>query len=308
MKWIKKGIIYCPDATSWWAQHSALQPTPLLRSDGTIRVFVGFRDALGVGRVGYIDVSAENPKIVNHVSQEPALDIGLPGAFDDNGVVPCAVVVRDSKLYLYYAGYQIATKVRFLVFSGLAISENGGESFLRIKNVPIMERTHEEFLFRVVHTALADNGIWKIWYGGGSHFVEVGGKTVPVYNIRYTESTDGLSFPAQGKICVDLKSGEYRVGRPYVLKCENKYRMFFAASSHQTPFRLAYAESTDGVVWHRNDEKVDMGYSIGDFDEHMSSYPSLVQYKNKTYLFYNGNDYGRYGVAYAELKEGTLDD
>src|SRR5690349_18971947 len=140
MKWIKKGIIYCPDATTWWAQHSALQPTPLLRSNGTIRIFVGFRDACGVGRVGYVDVLAENPKNVVCISSEPALDVGLPGAFDDNGVVPCAIVTRDSKLYLYYAGYQIAAKVRFLVFSGLAVSENGGESFSRIKNVPIMER------------------------------------------------------------------------------------------------------------------------------------------------------------------------
>ena len=92
MKWIKKGLIYGPDGNSSWAQRWALQPTPFLRADGVIRVFVGLRTRKGVSRVGFVDVSADNPAEVIGCSREPALDIGVPGAFDENGVVPCAVV------------------------------------------------------------------------------------------------------------------------------------------------------------------------------------------------------------------------
>ncbi len=51
------------------------------------------------------------------------------------------------------------------IFSGFAISEDNGETFHRASNVPAMERTHNETLFRVVHTALYDDGKWKMYYG-----------------------------------------------------------------------------------------------------------------------------------------------
>lgn len=93
MKWDKKGLIYGPNGDSSWAQGWALQPTPLLlRDEGRIRVFAGFRTREGVSRVGFVDLSAQNPSRILRVSEKPALDIGVPGAFDENGVVPCAVV------------------------------------------------------------------------------------------------------------------------------------------------------------------------------------------------------------------------
>ena len=95
MRWIKKGLIYGPDGKSRWAQQSALQPTPLLRPDGVIRIFVGLRSHEGVSRIGFVDVSADNPAEVISVSPEPVLDIGIPGAFDENGVVPRFGVLRD---------------------------------------------------------------------------------------------------------------------------------------------------------------------------------------------------------------------
>ena len=82
MKWIKKGLIYGPPGNSRWAQRWALQPTPWLRDNGTIRIFCGFRTLDGVSRVGYVDVNADNPSEVLGVSPEPVLDIGIPGAFD----------------------------------------------------------------------------------------------------------------------------------------------------------------------------------------------------------------------------------
>ena len=99
MKWLKKGLIYGPDGSSPWAKHSALQPTTYLLNDKVIRVYVGFRDSHGISRVGFVDLDSMNPSKVLYVSKRPALDIGLPGTFDDNGVVPCAVVERKEGLY-----------------------------------------------------------------------------------------------------------------------------------------------------------------------------------------------------------------
>lgn len=301
MKWEKKGIIYSLDGNSTWAKNSTLQPTPLLLNDDTIRIFVGLRDDKGVSRVGYVDVDANNPKIVKKVSKEPLLDIGLPGTFDDNGVVPCAVIRNEGKIHLYYAGYQVGYHVRMMIYCGLAISEDNGNSFKRYSKVPVLERCDDELLFRVIHSVVKEDGKWKVYYGGGSYFKEGKKKTLPLYDIRYMESDDGINFIGSGDVIIGTQGDEYRVGRPYVIKDEDIYKMFFCAGSEDLTYKLAYAESLDGINWTRDDDKLNISLSSSGWDSQMMAYPSVVKYNDKTYLFYNGNNYGYDGFGYAEL-------
>jgi hypothetical protein len=305
MRWLKKGLIWGPSGDSWWAQRWALQPTPLLQDDGIIRIFAGFRTHEGVSRVGFVDVSADNPAEVLAVSPEPVLDIGTPGAFDENGVVPCAVVERDGKLYLYYAGYQLGQKVRFFVFGGLAVSVDGGASFQRHSRVPICDRTEQEMLFRVIHTMMLDGGRWRAWYGAGSSFALSDGRQLPNYNIRHAEAKDGLTLSRDFTVCVDTKDGEYRVGRPYVIKHAGIYKMFYCAGTAARGYRLAYAESTDGTGWTRKDDEIGIDVSASGWDSEMQAYPSLIMHRDRVYLFYNGNNYGEEGFGYAELEPGS---
>jgi hypothetical protein len=305
MQWIKKGLIYGPSGNSWWAQRWALQPTPLLRPDGTIRIFAGFRTREGVSRIGFVDVSAENPAQVLAVSSEPVLDVGVPGAFDENGVVPCAVVERDGKLYLYYAGYQLGQKVKFFVFGGLAISEDGGASFRRYSQVPICDRTDDELFFRVIHTMMLDNGRWRAWYGAGSEFKLKDGRQLPTYNIRHAEAENGTSLGRDYTVCIDTQGGEYRVGRPYVVKHAGLYRMFYCAATAARGYRLAYAESPDGTRWTRKDGEIGIDVSTSGWDCEMQAYPSVITYGKRVYLIYNGNNYGEDGFGYAELSQAS---
>jgi len=301
MQWEKKGIVFNPQGKLDWANHSALQPTPIVLED-RIRIFCGFRDENGISRVGWVDLDKNDPTIVIDFSNQPALDVGLPGSFDDNGVVPTAIVKRKEGLFLYYAGYQIVEKVRFIAFLGLGISTDNGRTFRRYSNVPVMDRTDKEFLFRVVHSIIYDEGKWKAWYGGGSYFIQGEKKTLPVYDIRYLESADGIHFPKEGNIVIKNSGDEYRVGRPYVVKNANGYEMFFGASSPTKVFRLGYATSKDGINWNRNDEALGIEYDQQGFDSEMSSYPSVVDLNDKRYLFYNGNNYGYHGFGLAILK------
>jgi hypothetical protein len=304
MKWKKRGLIYSPKGDLTWASNTALQPTPHVRAgEKTIRVFAGFRDNEGVSRVGFVDVSAENPAEILRVSKVPALDVGRPGAFDENGVVPCAIIERDEKLYLYYAGYQLGQKVKFYVFSGLAISEDGGESFSRYSEVPVCDRTDGELFFRVIHSILYEEGRWRVWYGGGSEYtLSRDGKQLPNYNIRYTESRDGYQLEEDFQVCIDMKSGEYRVGRPFVIRSPDRYRMFYSAGTETEGYRLAYAESEDGIVWQRKDEEIGIDVASNGWDSEMQCYPSVVSAGERTFLFYNGNNYGKDGFGYAELE------
>lgn len=303
MKWHKQALVYGPSGESSWAKHSALQPTPYVKvNSGVIRVFSGFRDNAGTSRVGYVDVDATNPSSVLGVSKTPVLDLGIPGTFDENGVVPCAIVERDDKLYLFYAGYQLGQKVKFYVFSGVAVSVDGGETFERHSNVPICERRDGELFFRVIHTMLRDGDRWRAWYGGGSSFDVEDGKQYPRYNIRHAESPDGLHLDSDYQVCLDMDGSEYRLGRPYVIKDGDLYRMFYGASTRETGYRLAYAESSDGINWLRKDDEIGISVSSSGWDSQMQAYPSIASYNGTTYMFYNGNDYGRDGFGYAVLE------
>ncbi|MFD3157166.1 hypothetical protein ACFIJ5_09950 [Haloimpatiens sp. FM7330] len=301
MKWIKKGLIFNPKNKMSWAKDSALQPVPYFIKEDVIRVYAGFRDEKGVSRVGFVDLDANNPSNVLEISRKPVLNIGIPGAFDDNGVVPCAVVKNDKKVYMYYAGYKLGEKVRMTIFSGLAISEDNGKSFERYSNVPVFERTNSEVLFRVIHSIILENGRWRVWYGGGSQFKQGKYKTLPMYDIRYTESEDGVHFNRTGKVILPTQGQEYRVARPYIIKDAGIYKMFFCAGSENVTYKLGYAESIDGISWIRKDEELGMELSKNGWDSLMMAYPSVVKYKDKVYLFYNGNNYGKDGFGYAEL-------
>ncbi len=300
MKWRKRGLLPYPDGLDW-AQHSALQPTVLARDDEILRIFAGFRDDDGVSRIGYFDVLGRDPSVTVGWSPQPVLDIGAPGMFDDNGVVPCAIVEYGSDLLMYYAGYQLGHRVRFLAFSGLAVSKDRGESFHRYQSVPIFDRTDDAPLFRAIHSILHENGVWKVWFGGGSHFIRGANKTLPAYNIRYLESDSPYAFPSLGKNVLETRGAEYRVGRPNVVKDGDIYRMFYGYSTEDSPYRLGYAESEDGIRWSRKDDALGLPEAVdGDWDSEMSAYPCFVATKYGSYLFYNGDNYGTDGVGFAE--------
>jgi predicted GH43/DUF377 family glycosyl hydrolase len=303
MKWIKKGLIFDPHDRFTWATHSALQPTPILMSHDIIRVYIGCRDDHGVSRIGFVDLAADDPSKILTISKSPALNIGTPGTFDENGVVPCAVVKREDRLFLYYAGYQLGQKIRFYVFAGLAISEDGGSTFIRHQRVPILDRTDQALFFRVIHSIRFEGGVWKAWYGAGSKFIAGNHTTLPVYDIRTIESHDGINFDKPGQVCIPIKGeDEHRIGRPYVVKDGAIYRMFYGVGTKSKGYRLGYAESHDGLNWVRKDEDIGLDVSTTGWDSQMISYPSVIECNDRCYMFYNGNNYGHDGFGCAVLE------
>src|SRR5215469_16593908 len=148
MRWRKLGVVYRPDASRVWAVSHAMTPTPVLLSDTVLRVYLSLRDRDNVGRAGYVDLAADNPMKVLRVSENPVLDIGRPGTFDENGVLPtCVLDVSPRIKYMYYVGFELGMKIRYRLLSGLAISHDGGETFARVQQTPILERSDEELYF-----------------------------------------------------------------------------------------------------------------------------------------------------------------
>ncbi len=296
--WDKKGVIFNPSNLNDWIVSHAYIPTPILLDDETIRIFLAFKDAKNVGRVGYIDVSSKNPFEVVSVSKTPSLNVGIPGTFDDNGVTPISVVNNDGKLHLYYAGWQLSDKVRYFLFAGLAVSDDMGDTFERVKKVPILERTDQEFLLRSAPMVIKKDDKWHMIYAGGGSNVLIDNNITPSYSLKYVSSDDGINWTKDAVEVLPCNPAEFGFGRPFLIYEEKKYKLWYSIRGYDKSYKLGYAESENLYDWDRLDNQLfPFIQNTKEFDNKMQVFAAIIKTKYGNYMFYNGNDFGKTGVC-----------
>lgn len=305
MRWKKLGIVWKPDGSNAWAKTHAAVPTPFRLNEKVIRVFVTCLDDKGRGRPGYVDVAANGPTRVLDVLTRASLEIGEPGTFDDNGLMAISIVQPEPGILLmYYAGFELCTHIRYRIFTGLAVSTDGGVTFRRHGRAPILDRTDDELFFRGGPFVMFDNKIFKLWYVAGSEWTEVDGKSMPVYDLRYQESMDGIHWAPKGQVSMAItEKDEHGFGRPWVVKRgPNDYQLFYSIRRRSlSAYRLGYAESRDGINWIRKDHEMGLDVTPGEFDSDAIMYSAVISVGDRTYCFYNGNNFGERGFGVAEL-------
>jgi hypothetical protein len=301
--WRKLGLVFnARDLVPEWAQDSALTPTPLLHADGHIRVYAGFRDRAGISRIGYVDVAAEDPRRVLRVSRRPALDIGRDGCFDDNGVILGDVVRVGSQLFLFYVGFQLVAKAKFLALSGLAVSEDEGETFQRVSEAPFLGRAQGQTTIAAIHTAWHDDAGWRFWYAAGDGWEHIAGKPYPRYEIRHLQRDSLLPSVEQGELCIAPTPPEYRIGRPRVYSVASGYLMHFTKGTVGGDYTPGRALSDDGIHWQRDPSSFDICLSPKGWDSRHLCYPVMIDAGGKRYMFYSGNDMGIDGFGCAIME------
>jgi predicted GH43/DUF377 family glycosyl hydrolase len=304
MKWRKLGRVYAPAGRWPWAVTHAFPPTPLVRGEDELRIYVGCCDAHGVGRIGYVDVAVEDPTTVRRVSPRPVLDVGRAASFDDHGVVPISAIDVNGRLYLYYVGFQQGREVPYHQFTGLAVSDDGGESFVRVQDTPILDPSETESMHRTGAFVRQRHGRFQTWYVAGNEWTSVNGKLLPVYNVKYAESDDGIHWPPSGRAVFDFANDdEHVIGRPFVFERNGADRMFYSIRTRSKGYRIGFANSTGENQWARHDAQIGLDVSAHGWDSDTVSYASVVSIKDQTFMFYNGNGCGRTGFGCAVLED-----
>lgn len=304
MKWIKKGLIYAPDKKYWFRQLYGMMPTPeYLEKQNILRIYFGVTDKERNGRITYLDTDADDPSNIKIISDKFIIDIGCPGLFDDSGVIPSSLLNISGKKYLYYVGFQRCEKVPYMLFPGLAISEDEGASYKKYSSAPLIDRSEKNFLSNAAPYVMFDEQKFKMWYWIGKEWVNINNKKYIKAQIGYAESFDGIHWNQCSEDCINLNlHTEFSVGRPWILKEHGKYRIWYSIRYIEKLYRIGYAESNDGIIWTRKDNEAGIDVSEIGWDSQMICYPAVIKVKNKTYLFYNGNNNGETGFGYAELE------
>lgn len=285
-----------------------MAPSPILYDEKTIRIFIGCWDENSISRIGYIDVEKDNPTIVKNVCEEPVLDIGEVGCFDDNGVFPAhAYKVSDEEVRLYYTGFQKGDKIGFFNFTGLAISHDNGNTFCRVSQAPTLDRADEGLYTRAGQSVYpCETGGWHCVYSAGSSWYHVGGKDRPIYEVFYQYSRDGIHLAEQGMKIVSCDFNvEHGLGRPQIIKLGNYHYVFYTRRIiADMKYFLGCTRTKDFEVWERCDElfeNVTFG-EAGSFDEKMIYFPGVVKVsEHVAYCFYTGNHYGETGIGLIKL-------
>lgn len=306
MKWTKMGLVgLAYEGRPSWAASHAMIPTPFLTPTGALRIYFSACDGDGCGRPAMIEVEPHQPAHSIGTVKGPLLELGRPGCFDDNGVVVTAVVRGpQERVFLYYVGFERCLKIRYRLFTGLALSEDGGLSFSRHSEVPVLDRTDAETFFRCGPCVLWDGDRFRMWYVGGQRWTDVNGKQLPVYDIRYAESNDGIHWPPRGELVLAAATeDEHGFGRPWVVQDHGGWTMYLSVRKRSLgAYRLALARSKDGRTWTRCDAELGLDVEANSFDSDAIMYLATVDIDGTRYGFYNGNEFGRAGFAIARQR------
>ena len=299
LEWHKRGLVFAPPGAPEWMRSHASLPLGLPLSDGRHRVYFASRDGDNRSHVSWVEFDLDRPSEDIVVAQAPALAPGGLGCFDDHGVYPASIVEADGRLLLFYIGWNPGPRQPlFYATIGLASSDDGGRTFERVSRAPVMARSDFDPCLVTSPCVRREGSRWRMWYVSGYAWDEVDGKLRSHYHVKHAESDDGVNWRRDGHVCIDHQSGERNIARPWVLEDGGRYRMWYAAAGDH-PYRLGYAESSDGLDWERQDERVGIGLSESGWDSQAMAYPWVQRDGDRYVLLYNGNDYGREGFGLA---------
>lgn len=303
--WIKKGLVYNVKAEHEWDISHAQVPVVDILSD-RLRIYYSTRNKQGKSNVSYIEVDKENPQKILFKNESVLFSFGNIGAFDDSGIMPSSIINVGNKKYLYYIGWTTRQTVPYQNAVGLAISDDGGKTFKKISEGPIISVNYIEPYFSGTAYVLKDEGIFKMWYLSCIKWEVFNDKPEPIYNIKYAESPDGINWRQTGTVAINLEGNEGGIVSASVIKVAGKYKMWYGKrnkenyrSDVKNSYRIGYAESLDGIIWKRMDNFSGIDISENSWDSEMISYPNVIKNKEKLLMFYNGNGFGKTGFGLA---------
>ena len=317
MKWQKLGKIFDP------TQHKLpddcvqfAQAPQALVFDDFVRIYFSTRSVdKGNGKylshIAFVDMR-KNLHDVIRVSDKTVIPLGRLGCFDEHGIFPMSVVRHGDAVYGYTCGWNRRVSVPVDTAIGLAISGDGGLTFQRIGDGPVMAASlHEPCLVGDGFVKVI-GGVFHMWYIFGTGWKKFSMYAAPdrTYKIGHAVSSDGINWVKEEarQIIGDILGADESQALPTVIGIDGRYHMFFCyrqsfdfRKNRDHGYRIGHAWSDDLVNWTRDDENPLLDVTSGNWDSDMLCYPHVFECDGKVYLLYNGNEFGRYGFGLALL-------
>lgn len=305
-RWEKLGQIFALPASSERSTTHAQVPTILVKDD-VVRIYFAARDKGGKSFPAFADVDRKELTKVVRVEENPLIERGRPGTFDDDGLMPAYAMHMPDGVWMYYSGWNQRITIPYHNSTGIAVSTDGGDTFTRKFEGPVMDRTPEEPYLAVTPSIIKEGDEWKIWYISGLRWEKIGEKYEPVYVIKYAHSNDGINWERPNILCIPQKHELEAFSHPTVVKHDGMYHMWYCCRHSEDyrdgsgSYRIGYGRSKDGMNWERLDDQAGLEPSAEGWDSTMQCYPFVTEIDGEYYMFYNGNGFGQSGIGLAKL-------
>ena len=320
MKWKKLGQVFDPTTWNdgierdWMKSHSKCTST--LVFDDFVRIYFSSRydndkDGQATSVTSFLDVERSNLKKIIKVSNQPVMQLGKIGHFDENAIYPTSVIRHEGRVLLYYAGWSRCKSVPFNTSVGLAISEDDGETFKRYADGPVFGASPFE-PFVISGPKIRKFGdTFFMYYLAGCEWVLQEEAPEIIYKNRMATSKDGIYWKRENRnIIADIYDNNECQAGPDVFEYKDKFNMYFVyrqglnfRTEENRGYKIGYATSHDKYNWIRNDKLAGIEYSEKGWDSTMHHYPHVFELDGKHYMIYNGNDFGRFGFGLAVLED-----
>ncbi len=318
MKWNKIGKIFDPrdHALPNGCKEFAQSPQTVV-FENFVRIYFSTRQkdehsGKFLSHIAFIEMDLELKNILR-ISDHSPIELGNLGTFDEHGIFPIHLVKEENRILAYTCGWSRRVSVSVETSTGLAISYDDGLTFSKVGEGPIFTTSlHEPFLVGDSFVRRYD-GLYHMWYIFGERWIDnqIDPSPARVYKIAHATSTDGMNWERDSKqIIADKLNVDECQALPTVIWFNNRYHMYFCyreaigfRTDKNKGYRLGYAYSDDIENWIRADEESGIDTTESSWDSDMMCYPHIFQVKEKIYLLYNGNEFGRYGFGLAELDQ-----
>lgn len=215
-------------------------------------------------------------------SNNPVLDTGIPGEWDQNYAYSPAVIYDGREYKMWYAGYD-GNSVRI----GLATSPDG-INWTKYSGNPVLSDgttgtwDDGEVLTRAV---IFDGENYKMWFSGHNGNLET--------QIGYATSPDGTHWEKYSGNPVMSQTANvwdsFSVRAPAVIYDGVEYKMWYDGSNRFNRY-IGYASSSDGITWNKEPDPVLLIGASGTWEDKSLYYPAVLFDQNKYKMWYTGQD------------------
>lgn len=285
-------------------------PIALPLENNRVRYYFSTRDDKNRSTITFLEAEATNPRNIIYVHNKQCIGLGRLGTFDDYGVMASWLVRHNDAIYLYYSGWNVGVNVAYRIGVGLAISHDGGLTFQRYSEAPILDRCQFDPCWCAQPCVMNQGGKWRMWYLSCTKWEIINGRPEPFYNVKYAESDDGITWQRTGDICLDYDHFTNAIGRPSVLSEDGTYRMYYSyrnadgyRADPSRAYRLGYAVSDDGRHFTKRLDLFEIIGPRGEWESIMNEYCHVYDHGGRRYLVYNGNGFGTSGFGLAALEQ-----
>ena len=319
MRWTDKRKIFTPGDYNLpgGCKEFAQSPQALVFED-YVRIYFSTRqrdpkNGKFLSHIAYADFDKNFEKVLR-ISDKPIISLGGLGCFDEHGIFPFSPTKVGDKIYAYTCGWSRRVSVSVETSTGLAFSDDGGNTFKKYGTGPILTSSLHEPVLVGDSFVRQYNGLFHMWYIFGTGWLEADDSEPParIYKIGYAVSKDGINWnKKEGKEIIENVLGENECqALPTVVEIAGRYHMYFCyrypsdfRKNAARGYRLGYAYSDDLENWTRDDSNSGIQPSETGWDSEMMCYPNIFKCDDNVWLLYNGNEFGRHGFGVARLEQ-----